>query len=210
MVSNRSKPRGTLYIVSAPSGGGKTSLVNALLQSVKNCEVSVSHTTRLKRPGEQHAINYYFIDEIEFKRLIADTAFLEYAQVFGHYYGTSREWVEKKLCEGVDVILEIDWQGAQQVRKMVPEAVGIFILPPSREVLQKRLQERAQDDSQVIARRMAQAKDEIAHYYEYDYVIVNDDFSRALGELKAILQVRRLREEVQKLQLADLIDKLLL
>ncbi len=204
------KSPGTLYIISAPSGGGKTSLVNALLQSVNNLEVSVSYTTRPARPGEQDGVNYYFIDEATFNKLIAENAFLEHANVFDNYYGTSRQWVEKKLQAGVDVILEIDWQGAEQIRRLMPQAIGIFILPPSWKALEKRLQERAQDDPAVIAKRMSEAKDEISHYHEYDYLIVNDNFARALGDLHAIIHVRRLRKVVQKTELATLIAKLLL
>lgn len=200
---------GTLYIISAPSGGGKTSLVNALLQSIPNIEVSISHTTRPKRPGEQDGINYNFVDETTFIDLIDKHAFLEYAKVFGNYYGTSKTWVEKKLNAGVDIILEIDWQGAQQIRKLLPESVGVFILPPSWEILKARLHERAQDDEAVIARRLTEARNEISHYHEYDYLVVNDDFASALADLSAIIQARRLRLEVQQKNYKALLKNLL-
>ena len=191
---------GTLYIISAPSGGGKTSLVNALLESVANLEVSVSYTTRPPRPGEREGLDYHFIDEIGFKQLIQTKSFLEHAVVFGHYYGTSLDWVSKKIEAGVDIILEIDWQGAQQIREKMPESIGIFIVPPSWEVLEKRLQLRAQDKNSVIKKRMADA---------YDYLIVNENFSNALADLNAILRVRRLRCSIQKKELAPLLATLL-
>lgn len=200
---------GTLYIISAPSGGGKTSLVNALLESVANLEVSVSHTTRPPRPGEKNNIDYHFVTEKAFENLIAKKNFLEHAKVFGNYYGTSRVWVEKKLKAGIDIILEIDWQGARQIRSMMPDAIGIFILPPSWQILEKRLRQRAQDEKSVIAKRMAQAHDEVAHYHEYDYLVVNDNFAKALADLSAIIRVRRLRLPVQKKEQASLLKKLL-
>lgn len=200
---------GTLYIISAPSGGGKTSLVNALLQSTPNLEVSISHTTRPKRPGETDNVDYNFIDKTDFEKLIAQHAFLEHAQVFGNYYGTSKHWVETKLTAGVDVILEIDWQGAQQIRKLMPDSIGIFVLPPSWQVLEARLRERAQDTESVIAQRMAQARSEMSHYHEYDYLVVNDNFSKALADLNAILHVGRLRLEVQKIAQTALLTSLL-
>jgi guanylate kinase len=207
--STSSKMLGTLYIISAPSGGGKTSLVNALLQSVPNLEVSISHTTRPKRPGEKDGVDYYFVDKATFKNLIAQDAFLEHAKVFGNYYGTSQRWVEEKLRKGVDVILEIDWQGAKQIRKLMPEAIGIFVVPPSWQILEARLRERAQDEEAVIQQRMAQARNEISHYHEYDYLVVNDNFAKALADLDAILRVRRLRLQVQKTTQSALLASLL-
>lgn len=200
---------GTLYIISAPSGGGKTSLVNALLESVSNLEVSVSHTTRPMRPGEVDGEDYYFVNETTFQQLISKDSFLEYAKVFGNYYATSRVFIEEKLKAGIDVILEIDWQGSQQIRKLMPDTVSIFIVPPSRTVLEKRLRQRAQDNEQVIAQRMFKARDEIAHYHEYDYLIINDNFAKALDDLKAIIHVRRLRLVVQKIEQAILLNNLL-
>ncbi len=200
---------GTLYIISAPSGGGKTSLVNALLESVLNLEVSISYTTRPPRPGEKDGVDYHFIDQAEFNHLIQKKYLLEYAIVFGHYYGTSHEWVTKKIEAGIDIILEIDWQGAQQIRKKMPESIGIFIIPPSWKVLEKRLQLRAQDKQDVITKRMADAKAELRHYDEYDYLIMNENFSIALADLNAILRVRRLRCSIQKKELAPLLKILL-
>lgn len=200
---------GTLYIISAPSGGGKTSLVNALLESVANLEASISHTTRAPRPGENDDVDYHFVDEKTFENLVSQKAFLEHATVFGNHYGTSRLWVEKKLTAGIDIILEIDWQGAKQIRSMMPAAIGIFILPPSWQILEKRLRQRAQDAEEVIAKRMAQARDEMSHYHEYDYLIVNDNFAKALADLNAIIRVRRLRLPVQQIEQTDLLKKLL-
>lgn len=178
---------GNLFTVSAPSGAGKTSLVNAALEALPNLRISVSHTTRAMRPGEQDGVNYNFVDEQTFADLIKAGDFLEHAQVFGNFYGTSESWVRETLAAGYDVILEIDWQGAAQVRKIIPETAGIFILPPSREVLRERLTNRGQDEIDVIEQRMSEARDEISHYSEADYVIVNDDFQSALQELKAII-----------------------
>ena len=200
---------GTLYIISAPSGGGKTSLVHALLQSIHNLEVSISHTTRGPRPGEQDGIDYHFVDATSFEKLIKDNIFLEHAEVFGNSYGTSQQWVQEKLNAGIDIILEIDWQGAQQIRQKMPDAIGIFILPPSWEILEKRLRERAQDDEKVITKRMTQARAEISHYHEYDYLIVNDNFAKALADLSAIIRVRRLRLIVQKIDQTKLLADLL-
>lgn len=200
---------GTLYIISAPSGGGKTSLVHALLESVSNLEASISYTTRPPRPGEKDGIDYYFVNETEFKKLIQTNALLEHAIVFGYYYGTSLDWVSKKIEAGIDVILEIDWQGARQIREKMPESIGIFIIPPSWEILEKRLHLRAQDKKTVIQKRMADAKTELTHYQEYDYLIVNENFSNALADLNAILRVRRLRCSVQKNELSALLESLL-
>lgn len=200
---------GTLYIISAPSGGGKTSLVNALLESVSNLEISISYTTRPPRPGEKNGVDYYFVDQTSFDQLVAQHVFLEHALVFNHHYGTSLAWVLEKLQSGIDIILEIDWQGAQQIRKKIPQAVSIFILPPSWETLEKRLRLRAQDDEQVIQRRMAEARAELIHYDEYDYLVLNDNFASALADLNAILRVRRLRSDVQKREHALLLNTLL-
>lgn len=200
---------GTLYIISAPSGCGKTSLVNALLESVSNLEVSVSYTTREPRPGEKEGIDYHFVNAARFKELKQQQAFLEDATVFGYSYGTSITWVTKKIELGIDIILEIDWQGAQQIREKMPESIGIFIIPPSWETLEKRLRLRAQDQETVIKKRMANAKAEVEHFYEYDYLILNDNFSHALADLNAIFRVHRLHSSVQKRELAPLLENLL-
>lgn len=203
--------QGTLYIVSAPSGAGKSSLIQALLktQPLYDTQVSISHTTRPIRPGEVHGEHYYFVPITEFERMIAQDAFLEHAQVFGNYYGTSREAIEQILATGVDVFLDIDWQGAQQIRRRMPQARSVFILPPSKEELDRRLRGRGQDSEEVIARRMAQAVAEMAHHAEYDYLIVNDDFNTALLDLKTIIRAERLRLGRQKLRHDALITKLL-
>ncbi|MCL2896972.1 guanylate kinase [Brenneria tiliae] len=203
--------QGTLYIVSAPSGAGKSSLIQALFktQPLYDTQVSISHTTRAKRPGESHGEHYFFVPVDEFKRMIRENEFLEYAEVFGNYYGTSRLAIEQTLASGVDVFLDIDWQGAQQIRSQMPQARSIFILPPSKEELARRLRGRGQDSEEVIARRMAQAVAEMTHYAEYDYLIVNDDFDLALLDLKTIIRAERLHLSRQKVRHDALITKLL-
>lgn len=203
--------QGTLYIVSAPSGAGKSSLIQALLktQPLYDTQVSVSHTTRAQRPGEHHGEHYYFVSQDEFCAMIEQDAFLEYAQVFGNYYGTSRQAIEEILASGVDIFLDIDWQGAQQIRSKMPQARSIFILPPSRVELERRLRGRGQDSAEVIARRMAQAVAEMTHYAEYDYMIVNDDFDAALQDLKTIIRAEKLLMMRQKQRHGALISKLL-
>ena len=191
---------GTLFIFSAPSGAGKTSLVNTLLKSTRHIGVSVSHTTRAPRPGEENGVAYHFVSVDEFQQLIGEAAFLEHAQVFDNFYGTSQRWVESELAAGRDVILEIDWQGAAQVRRLMPDAVSVFIAPPSIEALQERLSNRGQDDEETIARRMRDARSEMSHYGEFDYLIINDDFDNSLEELRAIVIARRHRLEAQQLR----------
>jgi len=188
---------GTLYIISAPSGAGKTSMVKALLEGLSDVVVSVSNTTRAPRPGEQDGVDYHFIDKSEFERLVEAGEFLEYAKVFDNYYGTRRATVEAERKAGRDVILEIDWQGARQVASAAPEAVKVFILPPSAEALRERLTARGQDSAEIIERRMADAISEMSHYEEYQYLIFNDDFDTAVDELRAVFVSRRLRLEVQ-------------
>ncbi|MCA0893466.1 guanylate kinase [Microbulbifer agarilyticus] len=200
---------GTLYTVSAPSGAGKTSLVKALIEADTQVTVSVSHTTRPMRPGEIDGINYHFVDHDGFAGMLQESAFLEHAQVFENFYGTSKAWVAETLASGRDVILEIDWQGAQQVRKLMPETVGIFILPPSQQALHERLTGRGQDDQAVIDKRMAQAIDEMSHYVETDYLVINDDFTTALNELRAIMVAERQRLARQQEQHAGLLQSLL-
>ncbi|MDX1504383.1 MAG: guanylate kinase [Spongiibacter sp.] len=201
--------KGTLFTVSAPSGAGKTSLVARLLKETQGIQVSISHTTRPMRPGEQHGINYHFIDHEQFQQMLSQSAFLEHAQVFDNFYGTSQAWVEDTLLGGTDVILEIDWQGAAQVRRLMPDTVSIFILPPSQEALRERLTGRGQDDDTVINRRMAAAVAEMSHYVEGDFVVINDDFEQALVELKAIIHSQRLKLEKQQQRHADLLSALL-
>jgi len=200
---------GTLYIVAAPSGAGKSSLVNALLERERDIVLSISHTTRPPRPGDVDGGHYHFVNRGVFERLIADDAFLEHAEVFGNLYGTSRAAVEPLLGQGRDVLLEIDWQGARQVRKVMPDCVSIFILPPSREELERRLRTRAADSAITIARRLAESRDEIAHVDDFDYVVVNDEFADALGDLRSIVATRRLRREAQTKRHAALIADLL-
>lgn len=200
---------GTLYTVSAPSGAGKTSLVKALIDTTEAILVSVSHTTRAIRPGEQDGINYNFVDHDSFTQMVAKGEFLEHAQVFANYYGTSTRWVESTLARGIDVVLEIDWQGAQQVRKLMPNAKGIFILPPSRECLRERLTGRGQDDDHVIDARMAEAKNEMSHYPEADFLIINDVFDDALNDFRSIIQSQRLTLTNQQGKYQSLLSSLL-
>lgn len=200
---------GTLFTVSAPSGAGKTSLVNALIQRNAALRVSVSHTTRAMRPGEEDGVNYHFIEEQTFRAMLERTEFLEHAQVFGNLYGTSQTWVTRQLEEGIDVILEIDWQGAQQVKRLLPETRSIFILPPSRATLEQRLNARGQDGGDIIAARMAKAVEEMSHYVEGDYLVVNQDFDTALEQLQSIIGCQRLRTSRQQVELAQLLQDLL-
>lgn len=201
---------GTLYIISAPSGAGKSSLLRALLEGKQeSVQLSVSHTTRAPRPGEVDGRDYHFIDVAGFQAMVQDAAFFEHAQVFDNYYGTSRQSVLDQLQAGNDVILEIDWQGARLIREQLPEAVSIFILPPSRDALQQRLQDRGQDDDAIIARRMRDAISEMSHFDEYDYLVINDDFDEARDELASILRSRRLRLPVQRQRQAALLAALL-
>jgi guanylate kinase len=191
--------RGTLYTISAPSGAGKTSLVHALLKDQQDpllC-VSVSHTTRPKRPGEVDGVDYHFVNRDTFVAMQHNDEFLESAEVFGNLYGTSREWVQRQLDQGIDVILEIDWQGAQQVHERIAPNKRIFILPPSLDCLLQRLTNRAQDDAETINRRMRQAKDEISHYDAADYLVINDNFESALEDLRAIIRASRLERQQQ-------------
>lgn len=203
------KRRGILYTVSAPSGAGKTSLVKALLDQCPALQVSISHTTRPQRPGEINGVNYHFINHSVFTEMVSRSEFLEQAEVFGNLYGTSQSWVEKTLTAGQDVILEIDWQGAQQIRRLMPDSIGIFILPPSLEALLQRLNGRGQDDDAVIKKRMALAHDEIAHYAEADYLVVNDTFDKALADLAAIIRAQPLQLKNQLDHLQALISNLL-
>ena len=200
---------GTLYTVSAPSGAGKTSLVNALVERCQGLRVSVSHTTRPIRPGEQDGVNYHFVSEASFLAMLERNEFLEHARVFGNLYGTSGVWVEQQLGLGQDIILEIDWQGAQQVKRLLPQTQAIFILPPSRETLLQRLRDRGQDDTAIIDNRMNVAVEEMSHYVESDFLVVNQDFDRALDELHAIVTSGRLRTPRQQDALSEMLQELL-
>jgi len=198
-----------LYVIAAPSGAGKTSLVKRILETTENIAVSVSHTTRAPRPGEVNGEHYHFVDIPAFENMRDDGQFLEHARVFDNYYGTSRQAVDALLQNGTDVILEIDWQGAQQTRQLFPECCSIFILPPSRHALEDRLRSRGQDDSSVIERRMQDAITEISHYNEFDYLVINDDFEEALEMLRSIIIARRQRVEVQSQRQEQLLHDLL-
>ena len=185
--------QGQLFVVSAPSGAGKTSLVRALLQQDDGIRLSVSHTTRAPRPGEIDGREYHFVDEAHFLDLLGRGEFLESAEVYGNRYGTSQRWISETMAEGRDILLEIDWQGAEQVRRLFPGCIGVFILPPSVEALQQRLSSRGQDSDEIIARRMATARADMSHAPEFDYVIINDDFNTAVGDLLTVFRAERLR-----------------
>ncbi|BBP02184.1 guanylate kinase [Sulfuriferula nivalis] len=199
---------GNLLILTAPSGAGKTSLVHALLERDAHVRLSISYTTRAPRPGEVHGQDYHFVSVGEFMAMHADGAFLESAEVYGNHYGTSEQWIREALTTGQDVLLEIDWQGAEQVRRLFADAVGIFIVPPSLVVLQQRLQGRGQDSAEVVERRLAAAREDISHMGEFDYVIINDDFDTALADLQAVLRACRLRVNDQRARHAELFTSL--
>ncbi|MBA2656943.1 MAG: guanylate kinase [Tatlockia sp.] len=189
---------GNLIIVAAPSGGGKTSLVKKLVSSLDKIEVSISHTTRKMRPGEKEAVDYFYIAEQEFTEMVVANKFIEHALVFNHHYGTSATQINSRLQKGIDVVLDIDWQGARQIKEMFPTAISIFILPPSLNTLQQRLSDRRQDNQEVIENRMHQAQDELTHFTEFDYLIINDNFEKAAMELESIVIANRLRTVRQK------------
>jgi guanylate kinase len=205
---------GNLFILSAPSGAGKSSLINALLKqdnqaSARAMQVSVSHTTRDARPGENNGEHYHFVTVAEFKKQIENNAFYEYAEVFGNYYGTSEAAIDQQLAQGIDVFLDIDWQGAQQVRMKKPSVTTIFISPPSKEELESRLRGRGQDSEEIIASRMEQAQAECSHYNEFDYIIVNDNFDQALLDLTVVVNNQRLKCRQQSIAQQELFGKLL-
>ncbi|MEC8417100.1 MAG: guanylate kinase [Pseudomonadota bacterium] len=205
---------GNLFILAAPSGAGKSSLIKALMEkyegnSTTPMQVSVSHTTRAPRPGEEDGVHYHFVSREQFEALIEQGVFFEYAEVFGNYYGTSRVTIEQTLHRGIDVFLDIDWQGARQVKKLMPDTCGIFILPPSLNVLEQRLNNRGQDSEEVIAGRMSQAVSEMSHFNEFDHVIVNDNFATALSELEAVVTAQRLRTVKQEMRHQPMLDELL-
>ena len=207
MQTNSSKA--TLYVFAAPSGAGKTSLVKALVEQSDGIEVSVSHTTRAPRPGEVDGVNYHFTNVEAFNAMVNEGAFLEHAQVFDNFYGTAQANIEERLEARVDVILEIDWQGARQVRQQFPDSLGVFILPPSRQALEDRLRGRGQDGDDVIARRMRDAVSEMSHFAEFDFLVINDDFDTALEELKAIITANRLRTPLQASRHGEMLNELL-
>ena len=207
---------GNLFILAAPSGAGKSSLIKALLEKHPSSDehnnamqVSVSHTTRASRPGEIDGVHYHFVGRTEFEALIEQGAFFEHAEVFGNYYGTSKVVIEQTLRQGIDVFLDIDWQGARQVKAQIPDTATIFVAPPSKEELKRRLTERGQDSTEIIEQRMTKAVSEISHYHEFDFIVVNDNFSAALSELDAIVTTRRLRKEKQIIRHQQLFDNLL-
>lgn len=205
----KNSQQGTLFVVSAPSGAGKTSLLKKLLLQIDKVSTSISHTTRGMRQGEVNGVDYHFVSVEDFKSLIAQGAFFEFAEVFGNFYGTSKASIAEQLASGIDVILEIDWQGARQIRKQMPLSRSIFILPPSKQALASRLQNRGQDEPGVIEQRMKAAHEEMSHYNEYDYLVINDQFDQALQDLLAILQAERLKITHQTDHCASLLSNLL-
>ncbi|MDD3530314.1 MAG: guanylate kinase [Gallionellaceae bacterium] len=193
---------GNLFIVTAPSGAGKSSLVKALLEADRGIRLSVSYTTRPPRPGEEDGVHYHFVTVERFQAMLGNGDFLESAEVYGNYYGTSQPWIEDQMRAGQDILLEIDWQGAAQVRKLFPDAIGLFILPPSLAELRRRLEGRGQDSAEVIERRIAAAQEDISHAYSFDYLVVNDDFATALADLQTVVHAQRLaiRHQMQCLE----------
>jgi guanylate kinase len=208
-VSGMQDLLGNLFIISAPSGAGKSTLINALLKQDADMQLSVSHTTRSPRPGETDGVQYHFTDVSSFKQLIAQDQFIEWAEVFGNYYGTSKAALANKLAQGIDVFLDIDWQGARQIKQQLPFVTSIFILPPSVEALEQRLNQRGQDSAEVIAGRMAKARDEISHANEYDYWVVNDDLELAVQQFSGIIQSQRLKQQKQAIRQHKLLSGLL-
>lgn len=195
--------------MAAPSGTGKTSLVKALAEKIDDLKISISYTTRAPRPGDKDGADYFFINELQYQQMVKEGALLEHAEVYGYHYGTARNWVIRQLHAGIDVLLEIDWQGAQQIRQLFPPALSIFILPLSIETLHERLLKRKQDDRTVVNERLALAKVELEHLDEFNYLVVNDDFDQALDDLVCIIRAERLQLNVQQQVLADLLAKLL-
>ena len=198
---------GALFIVSSPSGGGKTSLVKALLEAEPEVRLSVSYTTRPARPDEVDGRDYHFVMAPVFERMLEAGEFLESAVIYGNHYGTSQKWIERERADGRDVVLEIDWQGAQQVRRLIRQVVSIFIMPPSPQILESRLRGRGQDSEEVVARRLAAAREEISHVSEYEYVIINDDFDRAAQDLRSIIRAERLKLARQLARNPNLIQR---
>lgn len=201
--------KGNLYIVAAPSGGGKTSLVKRLVNSLNDIVVSISHTTRAMRPGEKEGVDYFFVSQAGFIDMVNSNAFVEHAQVFNHYYGTSSAQINERLEQGIDVVLDIDWQGAEQIKRIFPESLSIFIIPPSLEALKQRLFDRKQDTDTIINDRMKRAQEELSHYPEFDYLIVNDDFETAARDLQSIVISNRLQIKRQINKQTNLLSFLL-
>lgn len=211
-LTRPAQPLGNLYIVAAPSGAGKSTLIKGILRKStpqQPMQLSVSHTTRAPRAGEQNGVEYHFVDHAKFESMIQQDAFYEHAKVFGNYYGTSKAAISDKLQQGIDIFLDIDWQGARQVKQQNPDVISIFVLPPSVEALQARLSGRGQDSDEVIASRMAEAQSEISHYNEFDYVIVNDHLDTAHKEFESIVTAQRTRLENQKIRHNSLFARLL-
>ena len=196
---------GQLYIIAAPSGAGKTSLVRELIARLDYVTLSISHTTRAPRPSDVAGVDYFFVAPDEFEQMVADDQFLEYAEVFDHSYGTSKHWVNEQLANGQDVLLEIDWQGARQIKQVYPRAISIFVVPPSYQELQARIEGRNEDSEEVMKARMSAAGEEMAHFHEFDYIVVNDDFDQALQDLLHIFCSSRLRQVVQLRELSELL-----
>jgi guanylate kinase len=201
--------KGTLYIISAASGTGKTTLVNAVVEQVENLVVSVSHTTRAPRDGEVDGVNYHFVDQQTFETMVENSEFFESATVFGNMYGTSRQHIQEQLLKGMDVILEIDWQGARQIRQLIADCRSIYIVPPSTSALRERLDARGKDDEAIINQRMREAISEMSHYVEFDYLVINDDFEEARDDLAAIIKGNRMLHEHQQQKHAELLAQLL-
>jgi guanylate kinase len=208
-VNDPTTQPGILFIVSAPSGAGKTSLLRELVPADPRLVMSVSHATRAMRPGEKDGEHYHFVSVERFEELVESGAFLEHARVFDNYYGTSEAGVREQIAAGLDVVLEIDWQGARQVRQRFPEAVSVFIAPPDIEALRERLSNRGQDSVEIVERRMADARNELAHYPEYDYLVINDDFAVALADLQAVVRAERLRQVRQAASAAEALGAML-
>lgn len=201
--------KGTLYIISAASGAGKTTLVNAVVEQLKNLLVSVSHTTRSPRDGETDGVNYHFVNKKTFEEMLENGEFLESATVFGNMYGTSKQHIQQQLQKGMDVILEIDWQGARQIRQLMPDSRSIYIVPPSTTALRERLESRGKDDETIINQRMREAVSEMSHYVEFDYLVINDDFDEARENLASIIRGNRMLHEQQQQKHAELLAQLL-
>ena len=204
----RKLSKASLFVISAPSGAGKTSLVRALVEELGDVKISISYTTRSKRPGEQEGVDYFFISKAHFRAMLKKGAFLEHATIYKCYYGTQKEWVLHQLKAGTDVFLEIDWQGARKIRQLCAPVLSVFVLPPSIEALLERLVKRRQDGTAMIEQRLALAQEEIAHYIEFDYIIVNDNFDQAVQSLIHIVNAKRLRRNVQERKLLELLAKI--